>query len=178
MGSSRWIVVVLLMAVGSAVGLHRGLRERLRDMLADTRLVLTGSPADRFYLHAERQFQAGDFEKSEITCARALAWNRSHIPARALMMEVQFLLGRGTLPSQDNSMGQQPAGRQTLIEIDNALARADRWMQSGDGEKAGAELRKVLEYAKWLPVGVETNLRMAQARSGIDLIEAEFHFPP
>src|ERR1051325_1370618 len=42
------------------------------------------SQADEHYRLAERYFQAGDFEKAEIECQKALQLSANHAPSRAL----------------------------------------------------------------------------------------------
>src|SRR5579862_8680868 len=53
------------------------------------------SQADEHYRLAERYYTAGDFEKAEIECQKALELSSNHAPARALYTEVQFILGKG-----------------------------------------------------------------------------------
>jgi tetratricopeptide (TPR) repeat protein len=50
-----------------------------------------------------------------------------------------------------------------MVEIDNAMERGKRLRASGDREAAEREFRKILEYAKWMPTGVELETRRRQA---------------
>ena len=125
------------------------------------------------YRFAERTYQAGDFEKAEVACRRALEWDPSHAPARALFMEVQFILGRGRAFAAPYMGGPQVISHpQSLIEIDQAFARADQALGVGDAEAAGRELRKILEFAKWMPTGVEVAARAKRASEGLKNLSA------
>ena len=132
-------------------------------------LTLAGVLDDVLYRRAERLYQAGDFEKASLLCERALHLNSSHAPARALFTEVQFILGQG-------KASPAPAGydkyficlgvgdhARYLVEIDNALARAE---QTGDPR----EWRKVLEYAKWWPDTADVRARADQARAYLECL--------
>lgn len=182
MGSGRWVVVVLLAAAGS-VFVHPRVRTRCGDAMIRVRLWgLFESRADRIYSLAERQFQAADFEKAQLTCERALKLNPSHAPARALHMEVQFILASllqvRAPPNGGEDFISQIRHSQTLVEIDNAFERAERSMERAEGYDAEREFRKVLEYAKWMPVGVEINRKCERARCGLAHLESQFQFPP
>jgi type II secretory pathway component GspD/PulD (secretin)/tetratricopeptide (TPR) repeat protein len=131
------------------------------------------SQADEHYRLAERYFQAGDFEKAALECEKALQINGNHAPARALHMEVQFNLGRGqvTPASQEYDKYMKEAvvrQQQTIVEIDNAMAAGQRQYNMGDYDKAEREFRKILEYAKWMPTGVELETRRKQALDMLD----------
>lgn len=172
------LLLLLLAAAGAIIGHHRGWRERI----ADARITLFGWPTERLYRQAEREYQAADFERAELTCRKVLARDPNHAPARALLMEVEFLLGKGKAASPLDYSPHVTTSRfisaQILLEIENALVRADRLMHDGDREAAGRELRKILEYAKWLPDGAELQRKTDGARSGIALLESEFHSAP
>ncbi len=122
------------------------------------------SQADEHYRLAERHFQAGDFEKTELECEKALKINPSHAPANALFIEVQFILGRGrAMPASDeyDKYMKQAVVRheQTILEIDNAYARGISAYNLGEYGEAEREFRRILEYAKWMPTGVEVETR-------------------
>jgi hypothetical protein len=123
-------------------------------------------PVDALYSRAERLYQAGDYEKAAVLCERALRRSPGHVPARALFMEVQFILGQGKTSSSGEDyqmyMGDwRPAA--ILWDMDQALARAEL---SGDER----ESRKVLELAKWAPDGVEVRSRVDQARAHLERV--------
>lgn len=131
------------------------------------------SQADEHYRLAERYYQSGDYEKSQLECDKALQINGNHAPARALFMEVQFLLGRGrvTPAAEEYDKYMREAlvrHQQTLVEIDNAMASGQRQYNAGDYDKAEREFRKILEYAKWMPTGIELETRRKQALDMLD----------
>jgi type II secretory pathway component GspD/PulD (secretin)/tetratricopeptide (TPR) repeat protein len=131
------------------------------------------SQADEHYRLAERYYQAGDFEKAELECEKAIQINPNHAAAQALVTEVRFILGKGgaTPASREYDKYMQEAivrHQQTLVEIDNAHARGTRHYNRGEYDAAEREFRKILEYAKWMPTGVELETRRRQA---LDMLE-------
>jgi Flp pilus assembly secretin CpaC/tetratricopeptide (TPR) repeat protein len=131
------------------------------------------SQADEHYRLAERYYTAGDFEKGEIECQKALQLSANHAPARALYTEIQFILGRGKatpLVKEFDSFMQEALVRhqQLLIEIDNAYERGKRDYNMGEYENAEREFRKILEFAKWMPTGIELETRR---KSALDMME-------
>ncbi len=124
--------------------------------------------ADEHYRLAERYYQAGDFEKAELECEKALKLNTDHAPAHALWLEVQFILGRAkaTPRAQEYERYRDEAvvrHEQTLLEIDHAFARGTAAYNVGDYDDAERAFRKILEFAKWMPTGVELETRRRQA---------------
>ncbi|HLY09749.1 MAG TPA: tetratricopeptide repeat protein, partial [Planctomycetota bacterium] len=131
------------------------------------------SQADEHYRLAERYYTAGDFEKAEIECQKALELSSNHAPARALYTEVQFILGKGkaTPATKEYDSFMQEAlvrHQQLLIEIDNAFERGKRDYNMGEYDQAEREFRKILEYAKWMPTGIELETRR---KSALDMLE-------
>jgi Flp pilus assembly secretin CpaC/tetratricopeptide (TPR) repeat protein len=131
------------------------------------------SQADEHYRLAERYYTAGDFEKAEIECQKALQLSSNHAPARALYTEVQFILGKGkaTPATQEYDSFMKEAlvrHQQLLIEIDNAFERGKRDYNMGEYDQAEREFRKILEYAKWMPTGIELETRR---KSALDMME-------
>jgi Flp pilus assembly secretin CpaC/tetratricopeptide (TPR) repeat protein len=131
------------------------------------------SQADEHYRLAERYYTAGDFEKAEVECQKALQLSSNHAPARALYTEVQFLLGKGkaTPASQEYDSFMKEAlvrHQQLLIEIDNAFERGKRDYNMGEYDQAEREFRKILEFAKWMPTGIELETRR---KSALDMLE-------
>ena len=131
------------------------------------------SQADEHYRLAERYYTAGDFEKAEIEAQKALQLSSNHAPARALLTEVQFLLGKGkaTPASQEYDSFMKEAlvrHQQLLIEIDNAFERGKRDYNMGEYDQAEREFRKILEFAKWMPTGIELETRR---KSALDMLE-------
>jgi len=124
--------------------------------------------ADELYRRAERLYQAGDFEKAVLETQKALQLAPSHAPARALNTEVQFILGQGqatpTTMEYDKFMHEALVRHhQVLIEVDNAFERGKRDYARGDFAQADREFRKILEYSKWMPTGVELESRRKAA---------------
>src|SRR5262245_41674271 len=131
------------------------------------------SQADEHYRLAERYFQAGDFEKSEIECQKAIQLSANHAPSRALLTEVQFILGKGkaTPATQEFDKFMHEAlvrHQQLLIEIDNAYERGKRSYNMGEYDQAEREFRKILEFSKWMPTGVELETRR---KAALDMLE-------
>lgn len=175
MGAMRGLLLVFCVAALAVCSLSPGARRAIGTALDEVRWRIQGESPDACYLRAERYFQREDYEKSEWACRRALRLNPNHAPARALLMELEFMLGRGRLASiVDYSRYMSGCGPikhdQTLVEIDNALAKAVRLLEAVDFEGAGKEYRKVIEYAKWLPVGLELDRRRKVALEGLDRI--------
>ena len=131
------------------------------------------SQADEHYRLAERYFQAGDFEKSRLECQKALQLNPSHAPSKALFTEVSFILGEGKATPQtveyDKFMKEALVRhQQLLIEIDNAYERGKRDYNLGEYDQAEREFRKILEFSKWMPTGVELESRR---KAALDMLE-------
>lgn len=132
-----------------------------------------GSQADEHYRLAERSFQAGDFSRCEVECEKALKLAPGHAPANALWLEVQFILGRGRQTPQTEEYDKYMKlavvrHEQTILEISNAFNRGTSSYNMGDYDAAEREFRKILEYAKWMPTGVELESRRRQA---LDMLE-------
>ncbi len=135
---------------------------------------LERNPDERYRL-AERTYQAGDYGKARLCCMAVLQREPSHAPANALRAEVEFILGMGsTFPQVDSnkyfidSMG---VVAKAMEEIDVSFARADRALADGDPAVAERDLRKILEYAKWLPTGVEIASRTKRAKERLDSMD-------
>src|SRR5688572_18696508 len=131
------------------------------------------SQADEHYRLAERYYQAGDYEKASLECEKATQLSPNHAPARALFMEVQFILGQGKVTNEsqvyDKYMKEALVRhQQTMVEIDTAYMRGTRHFNLGEYDQAEREFRKILEYAKWLPTGVELESRRKQALDMLD----------
>ncbi|MBV8878500.1 MAG: tetratricopeptide repeat protein, partial [Planctomycetaceae bacterium] len=131
------------------------------------------SQADEHYRLAERYYTAGDFEKAEVECQKALQLSSNHAPARALYTEVQFILGKGkaTPATQEYDSFMKEAlvrHQQLLIEIDNAYERGKRDYNMGEYDNAEREFRKILEFSKWMPTGIELETRR---KSALDMLE-------
>ena len=146
-------------------------REKILKNPSPSPVAPTTTPsgtADEHYRLAERYFQAGDFEKAALESNKAIQLNGNHAPARALKMEMEFNLGRGRVTSSsgeyDNYLREALVRhQQTLVEIDSALAGGQRQYNAGDYGSAEREFRKIVEYAKWMPTGVELETRRKQA---------------
>ncbi|MBI2932477.1 MAG: tetratricopeptide repeat protein [Planctomycetes bacterium] len=126
------------------------------------------SEADEHYRMADRWYQAGDFEKAELECQKALQLNPEHAPAHALYLDVQFMLNKGqATPASEEyqKIIQQAVVRheQTLLEIDDKFSAGVRAYNAGSYEEAEQSFRVILEYAKWLPTGPALEIRRKQA---------------
>ena len=125
--------------------------------------------ADSHYRRAERDYQAGDFERAALGCERALRARPGHVPAAALLAEIRFILGVGTAVTPDERyqryfVSQPPITvARMLNEMDDALDRGER---TGDER----EWRKILEYAKWVPDVPEVRERRDRARACLDRV--------
>jgi type II secretory pathway component GspD/PulD (secretin)/tetratricopeptide (TPR) repeat protein len=131
------------------------------------------SQADEHYRLAERYYQAGDFDKATLECEKALQLNSSHAPSKALFHEIQFIVGRA--PAQathleyDKYMKEAVVKhQQTLIEVDRAFEEGKRKFNLGEYDEAEREFRKILEFAKWMPTGVELETRR---KGALDMLE-------
>ncbi|HYF01278.1 MAG TPA: hypothetical protein VEJ18_20310 [Planctomycetota bacterium] len=129
--------------------------------------------ADEHYRLAERYYQATDFEKARLEAEKALQLNSNHAPSKALLTEINFVTGQGTATPAgqviDRYLEEALVQRQqTLVEIDNAYQRGTRSFNLGEYDDAEREFRRIIEYAKWLPTGVELESRRKQA---LDMLE-------
>src|SRR5262245_22816687 len=129
--------------------------------------------ADEHYRLALRYYDAGDFEKAEAECQKALSLNPEHGASHALMLEVQFALGKGRVTPQSKEMEdiiQMATARQqqVIFEIREAMDNGIRSYNLGNYDDAERHFRTILEYAKWLPTGVELE---TQRQHAADLLE-------
>src|SRR5262245_52639781 len=116
--------------------------------------------AEEHYRLALRYYDSGDFEKAEAECAKALSLNEKHAASHALMIEVQFALGKGRVTPQSlefEAIIQMAAAKQqqVIFEIREAMDNGIRSYNLGNYDDAERHFRTILEYAKWLPTGVE-----------------------
>jgi hypothetical protein len=127
--------------------------------------------ADVRYRFAERLYQMEQFEAASFLCDKALSRNPNHAPARALRTEVEFILGRGHASSYRGEFDvfmhnhSYIPTAQLLSEIDHALARGERHDGAGEREAGLVEVRKALEFMKWMPEGQDLNARRDRAES-------------
>jgi tetratricopeptide (TPR) repeat protein len=131
------------------------------------------SEADEHYRLAERYYGAGDLDKAEVECRKALELNSNHAPANALLLEVNFLQGRGQeTPASEvyQKIIQEAVVRhqQMLLEIDDKLSAGIRAYNAAYYDEAERSFRMILEFAKWLPTGVDLETRRKQA---LDMLE-------
>ena len=115
-----------------------------------------GRRADDLHRRAERRFQAGDFAGCKSECRETLNLASDHEAASALLLETRFILGEGGVTG--GSTGDYRISKkcvidsaQTLIEMDAAFHRGRRACALGELGAAGLELRRVVEYSKWIP---------------------------
>ena len=113
--------------------------------------------ADEAYREAERSYREGDFERARGLAAGALWWNPRHAAAFALKVEIDVVLGRWErepLACEYGPYVKSLSYHQTLAEMDAAIARG-----------GSLDLRRALEYAKWLPRTPEVHKRAVWARN-------------
>lgn len=127
-----------------------------------------GAQADEHYRLGLRYYEAGDFDKASRECEKALQINGNHLGAQALLRELNFLLGRAAVTPAVQELDKYMKEalvrhQQTILEIDGALSRGTRHYNRGEYDAAEREFRKILEYAKWMPTGVELETRRKQA---------------
>jgi hypothetical protein len=153
--------------------------DRVALCMLELRFAVHLSREEDGYRLAERYYEAGDCEKSLLLCESVLRRNPRQAPACALRMELEFILGMGKAsasPTEDYSKymhGNVISGGQLVIEIDNALARADRNRVQGDPDGAIRELRKVNEFMKWMPGGIEMESRKVESRLLMHRLDCE-----
>ena len=70
----------------------RDLEQAARD---ERTLLDKRAAADEHYRLAERYFQAVDYEHASEQCQKAIETHPEHLPARALLQEIQFILRKG-----------------------------------------------------------------------------------
>lgn len=143
--------------------------DRLAVWMLRIRLACRLLPPEDRYPLAERLYAEGDFERALLECERVLQRNPRHAPASALHMELRFILGLLPSPAYDARYekymtGSMISSPQLRLEIDNALARAERHRVAGDYEGALVEVRKAQEFLKWMPAGPEEESQIEQAR--------------
>ena len=119
-----------------------------------------GAQSDEHYRLALRYYDAGEFDKAENECQKALSLNPGHGAAQALMLEVQFALGKGRVTPQSLEFEQiiqmaHARQQQVIFEIRESLDNGIRSYNLGNYDDAERHFRTILEYAKWLPTGVE-----------------------
>ncbi len=133
--------------------------------------------SDEHYKLAERYYQAGDFEKAELECERALKLNPDHAAAHALYLEIQFILKRGKTDPRIREYDEYykkaiTQHQQVLLEIDQAYNRGVRSYNLGDYPKAEQDFKMILNYLKWLPVSAEFETRRQQTVSMLEKTRA------
>jgi tetratricopeptide (TPR) repeat protein len=147
------------------------LQPLIRAWVDKAKAALAGGPppsvvaADEHYRQGERLFQASDFARAEAECAKALEADPNHAPARALRMEVGFLLGKGG----GSSVVPRP---EALVEMNGAYDRGAACFNAGDLDAAEREFRKVLELAKWAPRDAEAASRRESAIRMLERVQA------
>jgi type II secretory pathway component GspD/PulD (secretin) len=129
--------------------------------------------AEEHYRLALRYYDSAEFDKCEAECQKALALNPEHGPSSALLIEVQFNLGKGRVTPQsaefDEIIKIARARQQAVIfEIREALENGVRAYNLGNYDDAERHFRTILEYAKWMPTGVELERQRTHAA---DLLE-------
>jgi len=141
-----------------------------RKLVGKSRVDEQGKNAqsEEHYGLALRYYDSGDFEKSESECAKALSLNPSHGASHALMLEVQFALGKGKVKPQslefETTIQMATARQQQVIfEVREAMDKGIRDYNLGKYDDAERQFRTVIEYAKWLPSGAGIDAQRKQA---------------
>ena len=165
----RWIapLLLLLVAVGAFCLLHPSLRSAL-----SVRIACWRGEADEHYRLAERFYQAADYARAEVECDQAIRIDPSHAPAQALRIEVRFVQGKGGATANSQIYGRYieqaiPLVDHTLAAMELGIECGNRALSGDRPDEAEREFRKVLEYAKWLPTGIEVETRRKQAEAGL-----------
>lgn len=125
--------------------------------------------AQEHYKLAEKFYQDGKLENAEASAREALKHNPQHAGARALLYEVQILLGRGV----EGDIGYRlrrvmnevkARQEQVRLEIDEKFNLGMRYYNAGQYEDAERSFRLVIEYAKWVfPPSAQVDTRKQQS---------------
>ena len=150
--------------------------EELRHKLASQAKIgeqEKAAQSDEHYRLAVRYYDSGDFEKAEAECQKALGLNSGHGAANALLLEIQYALGKGRLTAKSLEFEEVIAAararqEQVILEIRSGMESGIRSYNLGNYDDAELHFRRILEYAKWLPTGVELE---TQRRQAADLLE-------
>jgi len=131
-------------------------------------LAFEMTTADIRYQSAELLYQQGEFERASLLCEKTLLLNPHHAPTRALYTEIQFILGRGKATPNTGEYDHFMQGSfiprsEHLAMIDQALQRAGEHRAVGAVEAGRVEVRKALEFMKWLPEGNKLSTRRNRA---------------
>jgi tetratricopeptide (TPR) repeat protein len=123
-------------------------------------------PADERTRLAERFFQAGDVDRARAEAGEAVKLDPKHAAANALLREADVARGAPAAGEHRRYISEALVRHsQTTIEIDACFERGLKLRSQGDREAADREFRKILEYAKWMPAGVELDTRVKQVRA-------------
>lgn len=139
-----------------------------RKLARDWRVLFPTMPDPaRAYGLANEHFNAGRFEKAKNYCELAIEKDPLHAEAKALLLEIAFILGTPRVGSDGRYALQANVMRydSVLVEMDNQLVRSTKALEEGKPITAEKQARLVLEYAKWLPEGVEVTPRVEKARA-------------
>ena len=123
------------------------------------------------FLQAEFHYERRDVEKARTFAEAARRVDPGHAGAFALLCELDLVAGRSEIRTCLGREAGAWTAHGSLIEIDAAHARGTQAFQRGDLTAAETECRKILEYAKWVPMGAELNSRCRQAQELLDRIE-------
>lgn len=123
--------------------------------------------ADALFECAELAYGKNDLPKARAFAEAALRCRPRQAGARALLQELDFIEKRPAV-----ELAGLPAGAGSLVEIDVTYDRATRAFNEGDWAAAEAGYRRIVEYAKWLPTGVELESRRKLAQDMLDRMAA------
>ncbi|HEU4338688.1 MAG TPA: VIT domain-containing protein, partial [Planctomycetota bacterium] len=128
--------------------------------------------SDEHYRLAIRFYDSGEFEKAENECQKALSLNGNHGAAHALMLEVQFALGKGRVTPQSLEFEQiiqmsHARQQQVIFEIREAMDNGNRAFNQGNLGDAERHFRTIIEYSKWLP---KSDALEAQRRQAAEML--------
>ncbi|HTF56197.1 MAG TPA: VIT domain-containing protein, partial [Planctomycetota bacterium] len=128
----------------------------------------TLGPGGSHYDLACKYYESGDFEKAEAECDKVLKANPGNGAANALKLELQYALGKGRLTSkglesEDVIVAAHTRHEQVNLEVRKEVESGIRSYNLGKYLEAEDHFRRVLEYAKWLPKGVDLDAQKKQA---------------
>jgi hypothetical protein len=199
---ARWIIpfALVLASAASFVAVHPRARSESLRLLSRNGSALFGPTADELHWRALVHAARGEQAAAEALCREALQAMPAHAPSRTLLAQMRYqeerlnaiLVTCGWSPpwrpnrspaallvelslggGRDASAGRQAAHLcYGLPEIAAVYERGVRLWEAGSPDAAETEFRRILEFAKWLPEGVELDEACARAEEMIVLLRA------
>jgi hypothetical protein len=97
MGYTRLLLLTFLVIALAGGLLGAKSRRSIRGELEYLRWAIRGDGPERLYPRAEESFEEGNFEESAALCGMLLRLNSKHAASRALLTEIEFILGQGRI---------------------------------------------------------------------------------